>query len=69
MCLILLPFLTDLSGECLTSFALKNYGPQTFNKNKACFIAPNNIRIRYTSNARKMTNKDIANVTGLEVRV
>jgi hypothetical protein len=26
--------LTDLSGECLTSFALKNYGPQTFNKNK-----------------------------------
>jgi hypothetical protein len=26
--------LTDLSGECLTLFALKNYGPQTFNKNK-----------------------------------
>jgi hypothetical protein len=37
--------LTDLSDECLTSFALKNYGPQTFNKNKTYFIALNNIHI------------------------
>ena len=37
--------LTDLSDECLTSFSLKNYGPQTFNKNKTYFIALNNIHI------------------------
>ena len=37
--------LTDLSDECLISFALKNYGPQTFNKNKTHFIALNKMHI------------------------
>jgi len=39
--------LTDLSGECLTSFALKNYAPQAFNKNKTYFIALNNTHMLY----------------------